>query len=180
MKRIYKFNNLPTLANCLSFCPTELRGITLGGVNSISFGTTPIAYSEKLIDNLFTIDLRPNSLREGTAVGGPEQCTNKDYFMSFWENDFISHEDEYLLVEFTASPTYGKNLLPLFSPFSAYKGLFPVTRDEGLTSSEDWTLVPLTSPLVDISPMPKVGVYVEYPSFSYNRDLLLWSFYRKK
>jgi hypothetical protein len=115
MKRIYRLNHLSSANNSLSFQLIRANFTTtqVTTSNPVQF----IPYSAKLIDNLFTIDLQ-NSLAYTTTTDSSLSKASKDVFISFWENELFSGEDEFLLTEFTSSPTYKKNLLPFFTRYN--------------------------------------------------------------
>jgi hypothetical protein len=62
---------------------------------------------------LFIVNLLEK--RQPTAAFGG--LSSGLFSISFWENDLFSNGDEYLLSEFTSSPTQNQGLLPIFSKF---------------------------------------------------------------
>lgn len=109
MKRIYRLNHLTLANNSLSFQLIQANFKNNQLATSGLMHSTP--YSAKLIDNLFTIDLQNSPVTTTTANSSLPKAA-KDLFISFWENDLLTGDDELLLAEFTSTPTYKKNLLP--------------------------------------------------------------------
>lgn len=162
MKRIYSFNNLGTVSNSLGFYLNHPKAHT--SPSDLALTPNPSTYSGVLADNLFIVDLLQKRHPEAT-FGGQSSGV---FSISFWENELLSNGDEYLLSEFTSSPTHNRGLLPIFSKFSRPQ-----------ESSTGWAL----SPIKDSTPKLSSTVatlYVEEPLFSHSQDLLLRLFLTRK
>jgi hypothetical protein len=111
MKRVYAFNTLNAIKGGLGFFPNSQSSLN----STKGVQVTPFPYSAQLVDNHFTVTLGSNPISffgDQKSLGARNNY--KELFITFWENDLLNQEDEYLLTEFTSSPNQAKGLLPLF------------------------------------------------------------------
>lgn len=162
IKRIYSFNNLSTVSNSLGFYLKYPKACLPETTHPLT--PNPSISSGVLVDNLFIVNLLEK--RQPTAAFGG--LSSGLFSISFWENDLFSNGDEYLLSEFTSSPTQNQGLLPIFSKF-------PKSDKAPI----NWTLSPINNS--SSKPTPAIPVlYVEDSLFSHNQDLLLRLFLTRK
>lgn len=164
MKRIYWFNTLNSVNNSFGFLPLQ-ASVNTAQTETFNF-IQAIPYSDTLVDNPFKVDLLQTTQNlEKTYERKISLNVTKDVFMSFWDNDLFTNEDEYLLTEFTASPNSKKSSLPFFLQYDN----LALNQQQ----TPHWALTPLSATSRGINEGNGSEIYRDYLARSYTHDLVL-------